>query len=313
MNQSAFLICGEALFDIFEQGTYSDPKQADYQARIGGSPYNVAMGLARMGQHVAFFSGISSDFFGLRLRQAIAQENIADWALVTKDNPTTLSFVALDEAGSPEYAFFNRQAADISLIQTDIPPLQDANKIIHAGSYSLVVPPTSATILALMEQNRGKFISIDPNIRPTVEPDMGVWRNHLYKLLPYANLIKVSAEDLTFLDPSTSILDTAHHWLQQGPELIIITDGGDRVTALNAQTRVTFKPEPVKIVDSVGAGDTFMAATLYHLYNHGFVDKSLKALSEQDLIALMAFASKAAGVTCSRRGADLPTLTEINA
>lgn len=305
-----YLVCGEALFDFFETGS-PEGANAVYDARIGGSPFNVAMGLARLTARVSLLTGVSRDLFGDRIAESIATEGIDSWAIVRKEAPSTLSFVGLDTDGSPAYAFFGNGAADRSLEPVDLLPLPAHVEWLHFGSYSLVTPPTSSTLFNLLEREKSRFISLDPNIRPTVVSDMSVWETRISAMLPLVDLVKVSTEDLTMLYPDRDPLDTAQSWLNEGPRLVVVTDGGREVTGLT-ENGVHHVPVPdTEIVDTVGAGDTFMAMLMYLLGKDGNPSNMLNSLDNARLTSILDVCARAASLTCSRRGADLPRLEEV--
>ena len=303
-----FLICGETLFDFFE--TSASNAAATYDARIGGSPFNVALGLARLETKVALFTGVSTDLFGERIMGTLKAERIDDWAVTRLDAPTTLSFVGLDADGSPSYVFLGEGAADRAL--TASPALPNEVKALHFGSYSLVADPTGTTQRSLAVDNADRFISLDPNIRPTIEPDMSVWKKRIAGYLPSTNLVKVSAEDLEMLYPGRDPEEIAQEWLSAGPNMVVVTDGGAAVTAHGAGGSVRHEITPVKVVDAVGAGDTFMAALLYCLGIDGDPSAMINGMGRTDVEDMLQFAAKAAAVTVSRVGADLPRLSELS-
>ncbi|MBW8637051.1 carbohydrate kinase [Hoeflea sp. WL0058] len=308
-----YLVCGEALFDFF-QTDRPEGVNAVYDARIGGSPYNVAMGLARLKARASLFTGVSHDLFGDRIVEAIEKEGIDNWAVVRKEEaPTTLSFVGLDAQGSPAYAFFGNGAADRSLAPEDLPLLPPDVAWLHFGSYSLVTPPTSSTLFSLLEREKSRFISLDPNIRPTVVSDMSIWEARLSAMLPLVDLVKVSTEDLTMLYPDRDPLDTAHSWLEDGPRLVVVTDGGSEVIGLTENGVHRVAVPDTEIVDTVGAGDTFMAMLMYLLGKDGNPSRTVDSLNKDQFSSILDICARAASLTCTRRGADLPRYDDVRA
>lgn len=309
-----FLVCGDSLFDFFlasEEG----PAVAGFTARAGGSPFNVAVGLARLGCPSGFLSGLSSDFLGRRLAQVLAAEGVSTRYAARCDRPTTISLVGLDAAGVPEYQFYGNGAADTGMAPGDVPPLGPEVTGIHLGSYSIAVPPVADALAALAATERARFVSLDPNIRPTIEPDMAVWRARIDVLLPFVDLLKISAEDLAMLHPGRDAADFAAEALGLGPRLVVITDGGETArgwTAAGAHAEA--RPPKVKVIDTVGAGDTFQAALIAQLSAHvGGPLGGLAALDQAGLARTLDYAARAAAITCSRRGADLPRAAELAA
>jgi fructokinase len=170
-----FVVCGEALMDVFSTG--STPTGVSMDARIGGSPFNVAVGLARLDQPVAFFGGVSSGFLGERLVAAMQAERVDTRALHVSSAPTTLGLVGLDAAGVPSYAFYGHGAADREVPLEALQRVPGDATVIHVGSFNTVVEPVAGTLRALVEREHGRcLISYDPNIRLNVEPDVARWR-----------------------------------------------------------------------------------------------------------------------------------------
>ncbi|SDU25694.1 carbohydrate kinase [Stappia sp. ES.058] len=304
------LVCGEALFDLFADET-SD--RLTFDARIGGSPFNVAVGLARLGTPAAFFGALSHDLFGQRLRRALAAEGVdLSFALGT-DALTTLSIVGLDDTGSPAYGFYGKDAADRQIRKSDLPDLPDSIDTIQIGSYATLVSPVGDSLLALAVREHGRrLIAYDPNVRPTVVADMSAWRERFADLLPHVDLLKISLEDLELMFPGNDPQTLAETWLAQGPALVIVTRGGDGATAFTARHRVEVAGDAVALVDTVGAGDTFQAAILARLGETcGRRRSALERLGDTDMLGLLRFAARAAALTCSRRGADLPRRAEL--
>jgi fructokinase len=181
----------------------------------------------------------------------------------------------------------------------------------------MVVEPVASTQRALVERESVRaVISYDPNIRLNVEPDIRVWRDTLAWMLPHTALLKVSDEDLGLLFPGRPPAELAREWLAAGVSLVVVTQGGEGATAWHANEQghgeVRTPPVRVQVVDTVGAGDTFQAALLAGLAERGLLSKpALAALPTPALRAALAFATQAAAITCSRRGADLPRRPEL--
>jgi fructokinase len=301
-----FVVCGEALMDVFAAG--NTPTGMALDARIGGSPFNVAVGLARMGQPVGFLGGVSLGFLGERLLQALVLEGVDTRCVQRLDAPTTLSLVGLDARGVPSYAFYGEGAADRLLPLAALQAVPPEARVFQFGSYAMVVEPVAATQRALVEREHARsLIAYDPNIRLNVEPDIQRWRDTLAWMLPRTHLLKVSEEDVGLLYPGADLEALARQWLAQGVALVVITRGGDGALAWTASAQARSEAVRIDLVDTVGAGDTFQAALLTWLAEHDALSAaSLSGLSETQLSQALAFAARAAAITCSRRGADLP-------
>lgn len=306
-----YLVCGEALFDVFldhEDG----PGALRFDARAGGSPFNVAIGIARLGGNAALLTGISTDMLGSRLAKLLESESVSTDYLVRSGRRTTLSMVALDEAGHAEYVFYGLGSADCSVSTDELPAIGSDIVGFHFGSYSLVVKPVADAFAALAASAGERFVSVDPNVRPTVEPDLDIWRTRVGEYVGYADLIKISAEDLNFLYPEVKPETKAADWLDAGVQAIVVTDEANDVRAWTSSGHaVRIAPPAFDVVDTVGAGDSFQAALLARLASDGDPKSAVASLDAGRLEALVKYALQAASVTCSRRGADLPRSHEI--
>ena len=307
-----FLICGEALYDLFvEEET---PAGLRIDARIGGSPFNVAVGLARLGRPAALLTGVSTDALGDRLAAALDGEGVETRFLARMPNPTTLAVVALGPEGEPRYTFYGEGAADRSLTAANLPELPDTVSCLHFGSFSLVVDPTAGALLALAERERGRrFISLDPNLRINVEPDVDRWRRDVERFARAADLVKLSDEDLGHLDPTADPDRLAGTWLDGGARIVVLTRGAAGATLWTRAARVDHPGRAVEVEDTVGAGDAFQAALLCRLDETGRLAEGPGAapLPEPEAERLLAFACEAAARSCTRRGADFPRRAEL--
>jgi fructokinase len=308
------LSCGDALFDVFANpGSTSASIALD--ARVGGSPLNVAVALSRLGQSSAFLSKVSTDPFGRRLLTYLEGEGVATDLIVRTAAPTTLAIVALDEKGVPTYSFYTGGTADRSLEVSELPArLPDAIRVIHIGSYTTALEPTASSLEALVTRERPRrFISYDPNIRPSIVPDPELWRRRVAALTAQAHLVKASLEDIQFLYPGAAVEGVLADWLARGAGIAVATMGEGGAMAMTRQDiAARVGTRAVKVVDTVGAGDTFQAALLTWLAENGRLSPDgLASLAADDLDALLTFAGRAAAITCSRRGADMPRRSEL--
>jgi fructokinase len=306
-----FVVAGEALMDVFTGAT--TPTGIALDARIGGSPLNVAFGFARMGRPVAFLGGISNGELGSRLLDALRAEGVSLEAVHRSAAPTTLSLVGVDSRGVPEYAFYGTGAADRTLPLAALDRMPAAARLLHVGSYTMVVGETAATQRALVERVHGKMVvSYDPNLRLNVEPDLQVWRDTLEWMLPRTDILKLSDEDLGLLYPGIDPAAFAADCLGKGAGLVALTRGGKGAFAWHAGGVVDVPPEHVDVIDTVGAGDTFQSALIARLDELGVLTpEGVRGMDAETLLDAMRFAAQAAAITCSRRGADLPRRAEM--
>jgi fructokinase len=308
------VVCGEALMDVFDAGATSTGNALD--ARIGGSPYNVALGLARLGQPAAFCGAVSTGFLGERLMRSLADEGIDTLCVQRKAAPTSVCIVGLDARGVPAYDFYGERGADRQLdAAAALAALPPATRALHFGSYAMVVEPVGSAQRALVEREHGlRLIAYDPNVRLTVEPSLDRWRATLDWMLPRTHLLKISDEDLHLLYPGLAPDDAASRWLAQGVRTVVVTRGGEGALAFCGNARAAVPPVTVTVVDTVGAGDTFQAALLTWLAEHDQLSiDGVSSLDAPALEAMLSFAARAAAITCSRRGADLPRRIELPA
>jgi fructokinase len=306
------VVCGESLMDLFGGSNTSSGLALD--ARVGGSPFNVAVGLARMGQPVGFLGSISRDFLGDRLVRALVDEGVDTICLARVAQPTTLALVGTDSQGVPSYTFYGEGGADRQLGVDTIERLPAAVSALHLGSFATVVQPIADTLRVLVERlHAGTLISYDPNIRLKVEPELGRWRDTLEWMLPRTHLLKISEEDLALLMPGVGIEAFCRDVLSSGVHLVVVTRGHGGVLAKTSKASAEVPVFAVQVVDTVGAGDTFQAALLAWLAENRCLDiEALGRLDEVQLRRALAFAARAAAITCSRRGADMPRRMEIS-
>ena len=306
-----FLSCGEALYDLFPSARTDTGFLFD--ARIGGSPFNVAIGLSRLGRCAALFTGMSSDPLGRGLERTLKDEGVDTAWLVSKRNQTTLALVGLGAEGVPQYSFYGHGAADSAIEETDLPELPPSVAAMHFGSYSMVVEPTGSSLLQLALRNHhGRLISLDPNPRLNIEPDAGRWRRRVEAFSEVADLIKVSDEDLEMLFPGDDVESAISRWSSRGVQLVVVTRGGDGALVSLRGEHFEASGRTVEVADTVGAGDSFQAALLGGLDELGKATKpGLSKVSLDECRRIVDFAMRAAALTCTRRGADLPRRCEL--
>ena len=297
--------------DVFGGG--DTPTGVSLDARVGGSPFNVAVGLARLGQPVAFFSALSLDFLGDRLMRTLREEGVGTSAVARVDAPTTLGLVGLDAAGAASYAFYGEGGADRCLDASALARLPDGIAALHVGSYATVVEPVAGTLRALVARERATaLVACDPNVRLNVVPELARWRDTLEWMLDGAHLLKISDEDLGLLVPGTTPEEFAADALARGVGLVVVTRGGEGALGWTRGAAAAAPPTAVHVVDTVGAGDTFQAALLTWLAEHGRLSPAaVGGLDAGELAEALGFAARAAAITCSRRGADMPRRREV--
>ncbi len=304
-------VCGEALIDF-------TPLEVDvqlaYTPRPGGSPCNVAVGLARLGKPAAFIGKLSQDRFGDMLRTYLTQNGVGLRWLVRGDEPTALAFVIPSASGEHDFAFYGSETAEQSLLDGDIPEsLPDELTALHFGSYSLMLGSSARTYENLMQREfSSRVISLDPNVRPALFPDRELYRQRIEGLLRYATLVKASADDLAWLYPGEDAAKVAARWLDKGPSLVVVTLGAEGAIGLTSDVTVSSPGVRVDVVDTVGAGDAFMSALLARLDDCELLLRDAPAMLSTDTLAdTLSYANHAAAIACIQQGANPPTRKQL--
>jgi fructokinase len=309
------LVCGEALVDLF----LGEPDGAQMPARavVGGSPFNVAIGLARLGVPAGFLGGISRDRFGDWLAERLQSEGVDGRLLLRSDRPSTLSIVATTADGQPSYSFHGEGAADRWIAAEAMPAALPAEvAALSFGSYSMAVEPAGSSFAALAQREHGRrVISVDPNLRPGIIGDMALWERAAERFFRRATIVKASDEDVrTAWNGRVSLQDAATAWLERGASLVVITRGAQGAIGFSAAGQIAVPGRQASLLDTVGAGDSFHAALLARLFETGRLSlTAIAALDLTQIAELIAYANAAAAITVGRRGADLPTAAEVSA
>jgi len=307
------LVSGEALIDLVPVTVAGETA---YLPRTGGSPYNVAVGLRRLGVPAAFFGRLSSDPFGKMLRDRLTAEAVDCSFLRGGHEPTALAIVHLAPGEEPHFVFYGEGAADSVLVPDEIPSSTALDGRVHAlhfGSISLVREPGASAYVRLLRRESGRrVLSLDPNIRPGLIADRAAYRQRLEHLVALADIVKVSRADLEWLYPDRRALDAADSWLTRGPALVVMTRGEAGAIGMTSTCTIEVQGIPVTVRDTVGAGDAFTAALLGSLDVRGLLDRTAsRCVGPKDLRACLDFANTAAAITCTRSGADPPTHAEV--
>jgi len=296
------LVAGEALVDIFPDGS----------AQPGGSPFNVAIGLARLGCPVALATRISDDGHGALLRSALEREGVDTSALRPSPRPTPVARVSLAGEGAPSYGFEGLADLDLALGS----PLDARTTCLHLGSYALVAPRSSEALMRSFAGAPGDvLLSLDPNVRPAMERSMDRWRSAVAGFAARTNLLKVSEEDVRMLaGPEADVDSIAAGWLSDRCVLVALTRGALGATLFSRRHgRIDFAAPPVEVVDTVGAGDAFQAALLAGLSLHRIRSAAaLSRLGAGTLRILLGDAVKAGAFACTRHGACPPTRQQLD-
>ncbi|GAB2473037.1 carbohydrate kinase family protein [Jatrophihabitans fulvus] len=300
---------GEALIDVVETGD-DDPRQA----RPGGAPYNVALGLARLGRRAAFVGRLAHDPLGTILRRHAERSDVDLSLAVDAHETTTVALVELSD-GIAEYRFGVEGTANFLWTHTELATLPTDLAALHFGSLAAWTAPGDAAVLARVGALRDHMlVSYDPNVRPQLQSDRDAARTKVEAGIALAHVVKTSEEDIAWLHPGADPVAIARGWLELGPTLVVLTRGGDGAVAQTARHTVHRPTRAVEVVDTVGAGDAFMSGLLDALAGTGLLEPAaLAAAGEDELGGVLEHAALVAAVTCSRAGANPPRRAELDA
>ncbi|WP_338777362.1 carbohydrate kinase [Streptomyces sp. DG1A-41] len=297
------VVAGEALIDLVPRGTGA---LAALRPALGGGPYNTAVALGRLGSPAAFCSRVSYDAFGEVLLDRLRETGVDVSSVQRGAEPTTLAVATVGADGSAAYSFYVDGTADrLFTAPSALPP---GTRAVSFGTCSLVLEPGASAYEELMRATaaRGVFTALDPNIRAGLIPDADAYRARFKSWLPSVSLLKLSEEDAQWLG------GTPQEWLAAGPAAVVITRGGDGLTAFTAGGEYSVPGERVEVVDTIGAGDTVNAALLHGLAARDALSvQALATLGPDGWTGLLGFAARAAAITCSRAGAEPPYAHEL--
>lgn len=303
--QARVLVVGEALVDVVPDRT------GHPQDLPGGSPANVAITLGRLGRDVRLVTLLGDDARGAVVCAWLEASGVTVLAQPTASGRTSTAAVTLDATGAASYVF------DLDWNLVSVP--DEECDVFHVGSIGTVLEPGADAVLDAVRARRGRaLVSLDPNARPSITPDRTGPVARVEALVSLADVVKVSDEDLEWLHPDSSPVETATRWAGAGPGLVIVTRGGEGAVALRHDgTTLEVPGVPVVVADTVGAGDTFSGVLIDSLLALGVSgadgSAALRALSDRDVLEVIATAAIGAAVTVSRPGADPPDRAELTA
>ncbi len=295
-------VCGEVLIDLIP-GT--DGVRVPH---VGGGPANTAKALARLGHDVQFIDGISTDEYGVAARKELLDDEVKlDLALIS-DKPTCLAIVSLDANGGASYEFKIDGTATFDFDLKWLPdPSRYKPQVLHIGTLVTVIQP-GADVLYDWAMQVAEFAPIvfDPNIRPSVMGDRDLYEAAVEKWAALSSVIKVSDDDMAWLYPGQKYEDVAKRWINDGAALVVVTRGSNGIIGFTVEGSVEVDGAKITVADTVGAGDTVGAIIV-----EAMVEKGIMALTGEVLKATLHRAAVAAGITCSRKGAQPPYKHEL--
>jgi fructokinase len=294
-------VAGEVLIDLFLEG-------ADRKPIVGGGPANTARALARLGIDTQFIDGISSDQCGQMAKNELLTAGAKLDYVKYSDKPTCLAIVSLSESGSATYEFVIENTATFNFTSEWLPNPQTVRpSLLHIGTLATIIEP-GASVLFDWAQSVAKVAPIifDPNIRPAVISDRKQYVAQVERWVAISSAVKVSDDDIKWLYPLNEIDQVVSNWLKLGPSLIVVTYGDQGLAGYQKDEKVSVEAVKVKVVDTVGAGDTVGAILVEAIVKNG-----LDILMGARLETMLKRAAKAAAITVSRVGANPPTSEEL--
>jgi fructokinase len=306
-------VIGEAIIDLLPAG----PPRT-FQAVPGGSPYNVAVGLARLGHHVTLMARLADTAFGRILRDHAQAEGIDLHAAPRAAEQSTLAVVSLDASASASYDFYLDGTADWQWSDEETGRVPEETAVLHFGSIASWTPPGDARILELARRLRGRgdvLITYDPNVRPGLLADHRHGQRVVERAIGLAHVAKASTDDVAWLYPGQAPGEVARHWLRLGATVAVITSSADGAGAYTAQGWSVRRPAlDVAVVDTVGAGDSFTAGLIGSLIGRGrHSPDDLARCPADQLSGALDDAILVASINCERRGNDPPTAVDVAA
>lgn len=305
MSTTEFLVLGESVVDCVERG------DGTVTTHPGGSAANVAVGLARLGRTVDFLTQLGADSHGVLMRAHLEEAGVRVRTSGGGDVRTPSARAVLDESGAAQYELDVDWRLEVSAARVD-------RAHLHLGSFAafLGAAPTAVDD-TLRQACVASTTSFDPNIRPALLPPSPLVRERLETLLTWIDVVKASDEDIAWLYPGRDPIDAISHWLDLGPSLAVVTMGSEGSIAATSVGPVRVPPEPVEVVDTVGAGDSYMSALLdglagADLIGAGRRDALVRAPVEAVRVVLVR-AARAAAITVMRTGASPPSSEDLQA
>lgn len=307
-----FTVIGEALVDLVQSR-----EDARFTAHPGGSAFNVAITLGRLGEQVALAGQGGQDGFGELLGAKLLSSGVRLDHWRTLVLPSSLAVAALDDHGRAHYSFYLDGTAGLTFDALGTLP---AAEVVHAGSIASWLPPAAGFVQRALHAARagGALVSYDPNVRPALAGDLGQTTAEIERCVALAHVVKASDEDVTTLYPDEPLEAVAARWCALGAALVVVTRGADGAIAFGPAGELAQQPAAsITVADTVGAGDSFAGALLSALAETGIAAPadlaSAAATGDPRLTTVLRVAVAVSAITCQRPGADPPTRAELDA
>lgn len=308
------VIGGEALVDLVPVPGTPGGELGPLHPWLGGGPYNVAIALGRLDVPAGFYARLSTDQFGDKQLERLRESGVDTGLIQRGPEPSILAVVGLNDDGSARYSFHTAGAAGRYV--EDCGPLPEEVTAVSFGTLGMVLEPGASAYEQVLfrEAERGRFVALDPNIRPDLISDPVAYRKRFEAWLPAVHLLKLSVEDAEWLAGDEDVDTALARWQQAGPAGLVLTRGGDGLSALVAGgRRVEVPGVRAEVADTIGAGDTVHAALLAWLHrNDALTPEAVRELDDEQWRAALGFAARAAAITVSRPGAEPPTSAEVS-
>ncbi|MEU1185848.1 carbohydrate kinase [Streptomyces sp. NPDC005820] len=306
MSPRQITVLGECVADAFTESA-SAPNELALRVLPGGGPANTAVSLARLGTPARFLARLSGDVFGRLFRAHLEASGVDLSYAVRAAEPSTLAVAELDDTGQAAFSFHAQNTADWQWTADELDRVDlSGTACVHTGSLALVRAPGAAVVEDFLATAASRAtVSIDPNVRPLlVDPD--VYRARLAHWCSLADILRLSEDDLELLLPGTTPERACDIWHAAGARLVVITLGAEGALASLDGERVRVPAVTTRVVDTVGAGDSFTAGLLHHLGARGHLGGRLTGLGLDDVTEACAFAVRVAALTCSVAGPNPP-------
>ena len=305
------VVIGEAIIDLIE----SKETKGQFNAIVGGANANVALALARRETNHQFLARISTDRFGQIIKDRLVSNNVKLDHIINTDEPSTLAIISVDANGKPNYNFYTTGTADWGWTREELPTREQLKALnataIQFGCLTMAMEPGNLVIEEWARELSDEItISHDINIRAALNLNKDKERERVERINSFSHIIKASDEDIEWLynqDPETVI----KNWIKDTNKIVLLTKGSEGTSLYRGNQRVDVPARKITVVDTVGAGDTFIANFLGQLDDNNQLGPNLEHTPLEDLTSYTRIAGIAASITCERAGCEPPTTAEV--